>query len=92
MLVAEGSTHSVVIDESSLQPLMFIANYLINSGEGFGQVEMDRRVGDGELSGIGLMQPCSVEGEGGAPQRVDEPDVLDAHAEIIGEGIKFFLR
>jgi len=46
---------------------------------------VDGGVGDGEAGGVGFVEAGGVEGEGGAADRVDEPDVGDAHGVVVGE-------
>lgn len=52
-------------------------------GEEGGEVEVDGGVGDGELGGVDLEQASGGVGVGDALAGVDDPEVLDAHAEVV---------
>ncbi len=61
------------------------AQLFVQAGEEGGEVEVDGGVGDGEVRGIGFVQTGGVEGVGDAADGVDEPEVGDAHGEVVGE-------
>jgi hypothetical protein len=56
---------------------------LVDCGEGFGEVQANLSVWDCEHVVVHHMQTLSVEGVRCPPDRIEQPDILNANVQII---------
>src|ERR1700738_1345384 len=64
---------------------LVIQGGLIEGGEEFGKIEVDGGIFDGETRGVDEAQTIAGVDEGGALDGVDDPEVEDAHVEVVIE-------